>query len=304
MRGFLSTLFVVLVCLTPQQATAAEEDVKDEEVFPGGPTYSQAGEEICGLYVFPRGGKLYGVKVKREDLTCERFERDGNKYWITCKAKYEIAYEDVHVGTASPVIYYDNGHFKVDLSQDLKGVINTSAIEKFFHGVPDLVSFKDYVEKRYKGGLKKEIEAMSKAQLKQYLDELNKKQLVYALAIVDGVTLKTGLSVVEDSTLKVAMKNLDEITLIAAVVRLRPSVLKRAIPMLRARRFKFVLENVDKYTLAACFDKAMGPVETDAALTGPHKIDEPTFRALWGMLEKVSPATRNAVKKRRHPKQE
>ncbi|MEM7114810.1 MAG: RICIN domain-containing protein [Chloroflexota bacterium] len=103
-----------------------KRDVRNESIIPGGPTYRKVIQSFFAKYVFPQELKYKGTGVSRDNVIVEKVVRDGNSWWITCRARYSGTILGVGVADRARV-HYKNGHIKVDIG-GLKGVINTDGI--------------------------------------------------------------------------------------------------------------------------------------------------------------------------------
>lgn len=103
-------------------------DVMKEPLFPGSSTtYEETVRAFFEAYVFPSGLSYQGQKIiSRDNVIPERVERDGNSWWVTCRARYSGNVLGIGVAERARV-EYDNGHISVDIGK-LKGVLNTAGI--------------------------------------------------------------------------------------------------------------------------------------------------------------------------------
>jgi hypothetical protein len=131
-------LALAILLMTESAAFAKKKDVRNEPVVPKTkhPTYEDAVVEAF-KQIFPERAEIsyagVTVGVKRKNVICEECKRDGNNFWITCRAKYVGTFGSgplkQEVGAERVRIYYENGNVKVDLG-GLKGAINTKSAKK------------------------------------------------------------------------------------------------------------------------------------------------------------------------------
>ncbi|MBI4964736.1 MAG: hypothetical protein HY913_15765 [Desulfomonile tiedjei] len=86
---------------------------------------------LCEAYVFPQELSYQGVGIHRDNVVVERVERDGQSWWITCRARYSGTIMGIGVADRARV-HYDNGGIRVDLG-GLHGVIDTGAALSWFN---------------------------------------------------------------------------------------------------------------------------------------------------------------------------
>lgn len=120
-------ILFVLVALQTGLARADRHDVRGDEVFPGGPTYEEVTEEFFARFVYPEKLEYMGVGAGRDNVIVERIERDGNSWWITCRARYSGRILGRRIGADRVRVKYDNGHVTVDLG-GMHGSINTESV--------------------------------------------------------------------------------------------------------------------------------------------------------------------------------
>lgn len=125
-------LFVVILILIPfnsLETHAQRRDIRNDIVYPGGPTYEAVVRGFFEMYIFPASLKYEGVGVSRDNVIVEKIERNGNNFWLTVRARYSG--NIVGVGVAERAyVHYDNGHVRLDIG-GLKGLINTQAIANY-----------------------------------------------------------------------------------------------------------------------------------------------------------------------------
>jgi hypothetical protein len=137
-RKRLVAMGLAIFLVMTSAALAKKKDVRKDPVVPKTkhPTYEEAAEEL-GKKILPERGEIeyagVGVGVKRKNCICERCERDGSNWWITCRARYVGTYkvlgQEREVGAERVRVYYNNGSVKVDLG-GLKGAVDTKSAKK------------------------------------------------------------------------------------------------------------------------------------------------------------------------------
>ena len=103
-----------VILLSSHAAQAGRQDVRNVPVFPGGPTHEAAALTVFEA-IFPEEASYNGFGVRRDKVTVEQVERDGNNWWIAGRARYVGLVFGKKIGADRAKVRYDNGKIAVEL---------------------------------------------------------------------------------------------------------------------------------------------------------------------------------------------